>query len=132
MVSEIVLDVEMTVERLGEGYLRESSFDLRSLVAHLVCRVDSDSTDDAECRGQREVFGPAHGLRHPHPTAEYQPRVLQRQVNICAAPVVLVVFEILHDLFGRITGIEPREAVHQRADDGDHDAPVAQKTPRCR
>lgn len=70
MVAVIMLDVEVTVQRLRENDLRQPSFMDLAFVAEFVGRIDSDSGNHTDGHRQSDLLPGCHGRMHPAPTRE--------------------------------------------------------------
>jgi hypothetical protein len=149
VVAAVVLDVEVTVRRLGERHLGEPTLVGLPLVAQLVCGVDADAADAADRDGQadlvdeaqvevthqlgegavrervlgaEEVSEPGERVAHSdHVHRRDQHEVLDRQVEVGDPAVVLVVLQRLDDVVGRVGGVETEDQVQDRDDAEDHD-----------
>ena len=124
VVAAIVLDVEVAVPGRGEGDLRQPAFQLVLLVPQLVGGVDADARGDAG--GQRQTDGIEDGqvAAAPQVGGRDERAELQRDVGVERPLVVLVGFELGHDLVRRVRAVVADEVVEQRDDDEHDDRPA--------
>ena len=126
VVAAVVLDVEVAVEALGQGDLRQPALVGLALVAELVGGVDADAADGADGGGQADLVEQAE-LTEPERRAlrddvagRHEADVLDRQEEVGDPPVVLVLLERLDRVVGRVGAVEAGEQV-DGGDDAQHD-----------
>jgi hypothetical protein len=121
VVAAVVLDEEVTVAGLGEGDAAQPLLGAVALVAELVGGVDADPADHAHGQRQAEVFDDAEAAVPPLPAGEDQPGVLDRDEEVGAPAVVVVLLQPLEDRVGRVGGVQPDRQVEQRERTEDED-----------
>ena len=122
VVPAVVLDVEVAVEALREGDLRQPALVGLLLVTELVGGVDADAADAADRDGDADPVDDRGHVRsgdHVHRTDESG--VLDRQEQIGDPAVVPVALERLDDVVWRVGPVEAGDQVDGRDDAQDHD-----------
>ena len=128
MVAVVVLDVEVAVQRLRQSDFGEPPLDVLALVPQFVRGIDADAADDAHSDGQTDPLRCAEWAVGPQVTRGHQAGVLQREEEVDAPPVVLVLVECCESLVGWIAAIDARELVDQRQRDAHDHQP---ECPEC-
>ncbi|SLE18203.1 Uncharacterised protein [Mycobacteroides abscessus subsp. massiliense] len=120
-----MLDVKVTIERLCQRDLRKPALQLFLLVAHLVRGIDTHPAQHADRRRDAQLGNPADAVVEADPAevrggevvgAQEEARVLERNEDVGAIAVVLVVLQRLHHLIGRVLTVSPEIQVQQRQD----------------
>ena len=136
VVAAVVLDVEVPVAGGGEGDLGQPLLAARDLVAEFVRGVDADAAGDADrpCDADRGhdaesavVAEPAEVVRGPQVAGEDQRRVLERDVEVRAPPVVGVRLKAVDDVVRGVGAVASDGDVAEGDDDEDEDR---QQVPR--
>ena len=130
MVAPVVLDVEVPVAGLGQGDLRQPPLQRILLVPHLVGGVDAHAAEHAHRQRHADLGRPAQSAVEAEPAqircgeqvgAEDDAGVLERDVDVGAVAVVLVVLEPLHQLVGRVLPVGAELQVQAGQQDVDQD-----------
>ncbi len=107
VVAAVVLDEEVPVAGLREGDAAQPLLQVVALVAELVGGVDADPADDAHREREADAFDDGEPAVPPLPGGEDQPGVLDRDEQVGAPAVVVVLLEPLEDRVGRVRRVEP-------------------------
>ena len=136
VVTAVVLDVEVAVAGLRQGDLGQPALQRILLVAHLVRGVDADAAEHTDRQRDAELADPAQRAVKAEPTqvrggeqvgAQDHAEVLERDVDVGAVAVVLVVLQPLHHLVGRVLPVGPEEQVEHGQQDVEQDRPDPQR-----
>ena len=130
MVAAVVLDIEVPVAGLRQGDLGQPALQRLLLVPHFVRGVDPDATQGADRQRQADlgrptqrpvVAQPAQVRRGEQVGTEHHAEVLERNEQVSAVAVVLVVLQPLHHVVGRILAVGPESQVKRRQHDVQQD-----------
>ncbi len=115
-MATVVLDVEVPVAGLGEGDLGQPPLQRILLVPHFVGGVDTDAAKHTDRQRHPKLARPAQGAVKAEPTevcggeqvcAQHHAEVLERDVDVGAVAVVLVILQPVGHLVGRVLPVGP-------------------------
>ena len=120
VVTAVVLDVEVAVEGLGKGDLRQPALHRLPLVAELVSGVDAEPPDEAHRDREPHLVDGREIAPGDEPEGGDEAGVLDREEQVGDPPVVAVLLERRDEVVGRVRSVESGDHVddgHQSEDD---------------